>query len=287
MPNTYCGKSCAECTYKEELSCPGCQAGPGKPHYAECDLAQCCQDKCHETCETCQLQPHCGKLRGKERIPEYRIKSREAERANLEKLAKRAPVLGKWLWVLFWLVIPSTVASLMTNEDIMAALPALFVPGTVLQAVTLLVHVFALWQLGKLEERYKTAAVCALAGIVTTLASLLTGGENEGWTLLITIPAAIVIMVGKYNEFTAHSIVLQGMDYELSNKWSNLWKWYIGCYGAILGCILLVIIAPVLGLLVMLAALVGLIVVGIVEMVYLYKTAKQFRMYAALPTESM
>lgn len=28
MAETYCGKTCAECTQKEILNCPGCKAGP-------------------------------------------------------------------------------------------------------------------------------------------------------------------------------------------------------------------------------------------------------------------
>ena len=102
MARTYCGKSCDECSYKEELSCPGCLAGPGKPFYAECDLAQCCQIKCHESCETCSIQPHCGKLRGKERIPEQRIRNRQAEAEHLASVRSRTPVLAKWLWLLLW-----------------------------------------------------------------------------------------------------------------------------------------------------------------------------------------
>lgn len=284
MSETYCGKSCLECTYKEELNCPGCMAGPGKRYYGDCSLAKCCADKGHLTCETCQNSGHCGTYRNRTDMPEQRIKRREAEFAERKRLAQRAPILGKWLSVLFWLVIPSTVASLMTNENIVSAVPALFIPGIILQAATVLVYTFVLLQLGKLEERYQTAALCGLISSgVTILLNLFTGGENAGWTLLITIPASIVSMAAKYNEFNAHSEVLVGVDSDLCYQWSLLWKWYIGCYAAILGSVLLVAIAALLGVLVMLAAAIGIIVVGILEMVYLYKTAKLFRLYAALP----
>jgi len=286
MSETYCGKSCAECAHKEELNCPGCLAGPGKRYYGDCSLAKCCADRGHRTCETCQNSGHCGTYRSRTSIPEQRIKRRDAELAERKRLAKRAPILGKWLSVLFWLVIPSTVASLMTNENITSAVPALFIPGMILQALTVLAYAIILLQLSKLELRYQTAAVCYLLGSgATILLNLFTGGENAGWTLLITIPAAIMSMVAKYNEFNAHSDVLLNVDSELSYKWNTLWKWYIGCYAVILGSVLLIAIAALLGVLVMLAAAIGIVVVSILEMIYLYKTAKAFRLYAALPVE--
>ena len=52
MAETYCGKSCAECTKKEELNCMGCKTGPGRPFGGDCELAKCVRDKGHETCET-------------------------------------------------------------------------------------------------------------------------------------------------------------------------------------------------------------------------------------------
>lgn len=287
MAETYCGKNCAECTYKEALSCPGCAAGPGKRYYTECDLAKCCADKGHSTCDTCQLQSHCGTYRGKERMPEHRIREREAEQAIRDRLAERSPILGKWLWILFWLVIPSNLASLMTNENVAAVIPSLFIPGVVLQGVTVLVYGLILLRLGNMEERYKPAAICCLvSGLVPALLLLLVGNQAGNWTLLLTIPATIVGMVGKYNEFMAHSEVLQDMDMELSEKWEMLWKWYIGCYAAVIGSLLLVVIVPVLGLLVTLAAAIGIIVIDILQMVYLYKTAKLFRLCAALPEEA-
>ena len=49
MAETYCGKSCAECTKKEQLNCSGCKAGPGRQFGGDCELAKCVRDKGHET----------------------------------------------------------------------------------------------------------------------------------------------------------------------------------------------------------------------------------------------
>lgn len=287
MAETYCGKSCTDCTQKEALSCPGCKAGPGKQYGSDCKLAKCCIEKGHQECATCGFNGSCGTLRGKNNMPDYRLKAIEAEKARMAAIAKRAPILGKWLWILFWLIIPSTAASLMTNKTIVGWIPSVFMPGLVLSAICSLVYGVILIRLASEEERYKTAGICALvSGAVSVLIACISGGaEAPTWTLLFSLPAAIISFVGEYNEFTAHSIVLNGLDNDQAEKWTFLWKWYIGMYGAVLGSILLIVVTPVLGLLVMLAAAIGLAVVGIVKLVYLYRTATLFKAYKIQNTE--
>ena len=286
MAETYCGKICAECEQKEMLNCPGCKVGPGKQYGGDCELAKCCRSKGHQECATCGFNGNCGTLHGKERIPGYRLKSIEAEKIRRAAIAKRAPVLGKWLWILFWLIIPGSIASLITNENIAGTVPSVFLTGQVLSAICSFAYGLILIRLASEEERYRTAGICALVGGgVSVLIACVSGGpEVPTWTLLISIPATIVSVVGMYHEFMAHSVVLTGLDNVLSEKWSSLWKWYVGIYCAMIGSLLLMVIIPVLGLLVMLAAAIGLIVVSILKLLYLYRTAKLFREY---PIEAM
>lgn len=42
MGDTYCGKLCEDCQFKDNLQCPGCKTGPGKTWMTECELAKCC-----------------------------------------------------------------------------------------------------------------------------------------------------------------------------------------------------------------------------------------------------
>ena len=281
MAETYCGKICADCYQKENLNCPGCKEGPGKWHSGDCTLANCCAGKGHQDCSTCGFSGNCGTLRGKDRMPEYRLKSLETEKMRIAAIMKRAPFLGKWLWILFWLVIPASIASVMTNDTVAGAIPAVLVPGQILSAVSSCVYGFVLIRLASEEERYRTAGICTLiCGAVSALVAYVSGGpEASSWKLLLLIPAVIVSFVGKYHEFTAHAIVLTDLDYILSEKWSNLWKWYIGIHGAIIGGLLFAIVSPVLGLLITLGASIGIIVVDILLLVYLYRTAKRFRSY--------
>ena len=281
MAETYCGKTCAECTKREELNCQGCKAGPGRQFGGDCELAKCVRDKGHETCETCGFKGNCGTLRSRESMPDYRIRKIESEKMRKAAIAKRAPVLGKWLWIIFWLVIPSSIGSIMSHETTAKILPGLVMPGQIINAICSVTYGAILLKLGSEEDRYRTAGICALiAGGVSAVVAIITvAAEEATWTLLFTLPAAVVAMVGEYNEYMAHSAVLSGVDNELSEKWELLWKWYIGLFLGMLGCILLMLIAPVLGAIVILGCAIGTVVVGILKLVYLYRTAKIFREY--------
>ena len=281
MTETYCGKSCAECSKKEELNCAGCKTGPGRQFGGDCELAKCVRDKGHETCETCGFKGNCGTLRSCYNMPDYRRRKIEAEEMRKAAIAKRAPVLGKWLWIIFWLIIPSTIGSLMANESTAKILPGLFMPGQIINAICSLTYGAILLKLGSEEDRYRTAGICALiAGGVSAVVAMITGtGEEATWTLLFTLAAAVVAMVGEYNEYMGHSAVLSGVDNELSEKWEVLWKWYIGLLLGMLGCIIVMLIIPVLGAIAILGCAIGTIVVSILKFVYLYRTAKIFREY--------
>jgi len=281
MAETYCGKACENCAHKESLSCPGCMAGPGRPISGDCSIAKCCREKGHQVCTTCGFSGNCGTLRNKTYMPEYRRKLMESEKMRAETLEISARFLGKWLWILFWLIVPSVVAAIMGNKNMAEYAPSIYVFGQGLSAVCSFFYGAILIRLSSEEERYRTAGICTLiGGAASALIAFVSGSQGTpSWTLVISIPAAIVGFVGEYNEFTAHSIVLADLDGEQSEKWSSLWKWYIGMYGAVLGSILVMAIAPRLGLLVVLGAAIGLIIVSILKPVYLYRTAKMFRDY--------
>ena len=72
-----------------------------------------------------------------------------------------------------------------------------------------------------------------------------------------------------------------GADNDLSEKWLKLWKWFIRCMLGMIGSVILLLIAPFPGSILLLAASIGLAVVSIAKLVYLYRTAKVFRGYSA------
>ena len=96
-----CGRMCDACTWKEQLDCPGCQDGPGRRFSGGCPIADCCREKGHTACVTCTFSTGCA-LRRRD-MPQNRLWAVEAERERRARLDRNAPVLAKWLWLLFWL----------------------------------------------------------------------------------------------------------------------------------------------------------------------------------------
>ena len=194
-------------------------------------------------------------------------------------LAQRAAILGKWLWILFWLVVPAEIAGIMKNQSIQSVAPGIYLTGGIIGAACSIAYGAILLRLSPLEGRYRIAGICSLITAVTGILLFILFGTSKApaWSMIITLPALVVDMVGSYHEISAHSSVLIGVDYELSEKWDALWKWYVRCMACFIGSILLMLIVPVLGAILLLAAFVGILIVSIVKLVYLYRTAKVFR----------
>ena len=281
MAATYCGKDCTECVHKEPMNCAGCKTGPGRTYGGDCELAKCVRAKGHETCSSCTLKGQCGNLRTCQYFPEYRRRKQEAETQRQAALADRAMFLGKWLWILFWLVVPTAILGIVSNDTVAQVLPTLDRVGPLLNIVSTMVYGLLLLKLGAKEDCYRTAGICTLvsAGLVAAMAGVSAVSDSLGWQLLLMLPAVIMELVSEYQEYIAHSIVLEELDGALSEKWTVLSKWFIGLYLGMFGSIALMLLSAVLGALAMLGATVGLLVLAVLKMIYLYRTAKCFREY--------
>lgn len=96
--------------------------------------------------------------------------------------------------------------------------------------------------------------------------------------LLAALLASVLDLVGEYHEMTAHSEVVLAVDPGLAETWSKLWKWTIGMMVGLIVSTFLAFLLSVVGLLLMLAASVGGIVVEILKLYYLHRTARAFQM---------
>ncbi len=279
MADTYCGKCCENCTHKEALQCPGCKAGPGSRHSTECYLANCCLEKGHKSCATCAFMASCDTLRRRDSLPEERLRARARAAEKQLRDEKCAALMGKHLWLLFWLVIPSNLAGVLSS--LADSVPALYWPGTILTGLSTLAYGFILLLLHPANERYNKAGGFMLAGAAITLLTDLAGGGpdkiNTTATMLFSLPAAILGLVGQRHEFKGHAEVLNNFDASLAEKWRKLWKWYMISLAVMIGSILLLPLFPLLGLLSILAGLVALIVTSIIKLILLYRSAKFFR----------
>lgn len=172
---------------------------------------------------------------------------------TVKKPSVNISLLAKWINALFWLVIVVNIASLFTSENVTNAVPPLALAGQII-----------------------SIAAEAIYGIILI-------PVTDGTEFLLAIPVVIVTivvdMLGEYYEFMGHTDVLCDVDTVLSDKWFNLWKWYLGTFLCIIGGTVLAVMIPLIGLLVVLAATVGTLVVNVLKIVYLYKTAKAFRTF--------
>ena len=196
-----------------------------------------------------------------------------------------AAALAGRLKVLFWLVVPGTIAGLMSDEALSAHWPDLASLGEILGILCSVVYGLLLLSLAKVNGGYRAAGACTLfvvaAGVIV---QVLTGSEDphnveRSIALILTFLSGVAALVGEYTECTSHAEVLEPVDIALSQRWRRLWKWYIGAYLALFAGIFVTLLSAWLGLLVMTASTVGSLVVAILKLVYLWRTARAFREY--------
>lgn len=187
-----------------------------------------------------------------------------------ESMSRRAAVMGKWLWVLFWLQIAGMVIGLFDG--------AVSAIGDVVRG---LAYAWILLQMKGEDERYGKAAVFMMIAVVLQTVADLMGGSVAILSIVILIPALVLSLMATYQEYCAHSSVVGSADTFLGQRWMTLWKWQIVSIGGLLVSTLLLLVAPPLGaLLVVVVGVIG-IVAGVLTLVNLYKSAQAFRKIAA------
>ena len=284
MAETYCGKNCSECAEYQNSLCPGCRQGPGSWLGNDCDIAQCARDKGCATCLGCDSEKTCILCAGASVMPERR-KQRAAAKEAGQALRRQRKEVGKWLWIYFWMLIPSLIVSFMTNNTIVQALPGLKFPGEILSILVSVAQCVLLFLLAKEEKNYGYAA-WAVVGLVVIGAVTLPLSEEALRDLpvlsaLLLMGAAVLEAAVVFYECKGSMTVLIGVDDSLAEKWQKLWKRYWVMVAVLLvGSLVAMmqsVFTAVIGLLAILGSGIGLIVVGIQRLIYLYKTAKLFR----------
>ncbi len=275
--STYCGKECDTCTYKSELGCSGCQSGPGRVISGDCKLARCCRDKGHETCETCGHRRNCGTWLDKGSIPKQRIERKQEEKEKEALIERRAPFLGKWIWILFWLIVPQVIANFITSDFMVRLAPTLEKVGQMGRFFCMISYVLILFLISKEHKNYVFAAVLRLVNLSMNLLHLFVGIEDVYVLIMLGGVQMAVMLISEYHEYKAHAELVMVVDGNLSGQWDNFWKWNrYSCIGFIVS-LFLVFLIPSLGGLMMLASLIGILVAGVKKLVCLYRTAQAFR----------
>ena len=283
-----CGTNCASCAWKEQLNCSGCREDMGKPFSGPCGIAACCRERGHEGCETCTSFALCSRRAQRDDVPRIELQRRDGEETRQRRLAEDAPLMGKWVRLMFWLVIPMELASLMTADFVTQAYPAAETAGTALKFLCGLAYALFLWKLTPVLRDYRNAALCQLTVTLMDLVLLVLPGDSA-LILLLGIPSLIVSFYGSYVEFFTHAQAVESLDADLAAGWRKLWRLLLLSLGVtVLTYFFFAFMGPFAF---MLAALATLGLTGyyaVSRMVYLWRTAKRFREWAppALPGAS-
>ncbi len=98
------------------------------------------------------------------------------QRAAAAGSGKKAEVLGKWLWILFWLmIVVQPVVGLMSDETVVGWFPQLYWPGQIASLLFLLADGAIFLKISEVELSYRTAGICQIvAGVVNFVVQLFT-----------------------------------------------------------------------------------------------------------------
>ena len=273
---TYCGKECATCAVREAEHCPGCEhiVSDGK-----CEIGSCCREKGHENCKTCTQRTWCPTVRQAVSMPKYRREREEAQKEMERKNRETAAVMVKRAVPLFWILLILEAVGLV--DTLFEKMPVMLMVCNGAAIVLYLLEAFFLWKMQPAAERYRKAALFTLlTGVLSGISGFLAAGNLPQFGLaLIGLPGAICSYIAVYQTYNAHSDAVTQADGELAEKWEGLWKWTIYALVGMLLAVPVASILGILGLLLLLAAMIAVVVCGVLKLVYFHRMIEIFRWY--------
>lgn len=202
----------------------------------------------------------------------------ESQRAAVEArrqdaLARKAEFFGKWLWILFLMIIPTTITALISLDSVSGSYAAMRWIDPLLELVCAIVSAIILLKMSEREYQYRIAGVLYIIGNMIDKVVEVTELPNP-WAVFILIPAGVLGLVATYNEFMGHASVMSEIDNVLAEKWRKLWKWLLIGMGSMFGSIVVMLVSVIVGLVIFLISAIAVAVMAIMKMVYLYRSAK-------------
>ena len=196
-----------------------------------------------------------------------------------EAIVSRAPLMAKWLWVMFWANIAHIIINFIKIESSVVYTTI----QNILIAVCVLLICLSLFKMRGEDERYGRAALFQLIPLVINLIPTLVMDSYNTlvWlSVLVSLIAAVLTLLTTYNEFHAHSCIVGGLDSELGDRWQKLWVWQIIGIAGTFVSLLLTVLAVGLGAVLVLIVAIYVLVIQIIYLVTLYRSAKAYRAVA-------
>lgn len=120
-----------------------------------------------------------------------------------------------------------------------------------------------------LSAHFRMAGLCKVASAVIGILSAAVSELSIAVVIIVVIMAAVVDIVGEYQEFSGHADFVCDKDLVLSEKWLRLWLWYIVILAGLTGGVVCSVLLVLQGLIILLACEIGLVVVSIVKIIYI------------------
>ena len=196
-----------------------------------------------------------------------------------EAIVSRAPLMAKWLMTMFWANIAHIIINLIKIESSVVYTTI----QNILIAVCSLLICLSLFKMRGEDERYGRAALFQLIPLVINLIPTLVIDSYNTlvWlSVLVSLIAAVFSLLATYNEFHAHSCIVGGLDCELGDRWQKLWVWQIIGIAGTFVSLLLAVLAAGLGAVLVLIVAIYVLVIQIIYLVTLYRSAKAYRAVA-------
>ena len=193
-----------------------------------------------------------------------------------EAIVGRAPLMAKWLWVMFWANIAHIIINFIKIESSVVYTTI----QNILIAVCSLVICLSLFKMRGEDERYGRAALFQLIPLAINLIPTLVMDSYNTlvWlSVLVSLIAAVFSLLAPYNEYHAHSCIVGGLDCELGDRWQKLWVWQIIGIAGTFVSLLLTVLAAGLGAVLVLIVAIYVLVIQIIYLVTLYRSAKAYR----------
>lgn len=192
-----------------------------------------------------------------------------------EAVVQRAPIMVKWLMVIFWTLIVSNIMG------IVCQLPALIKIAFIVEFLAYILYFYALLKLKSVDNRYGNAAGFCLAGALFALLADLQAAfavtiimnTNTFFSLL----SSVLLLISCYYEYYAHRDIIGKVDPALGKRWISLWHWKIACIIISIVAIVMVFLSVILSSIVLLALTIITLYVGVIVIVTLYQSAKAYR----------
>ena len=178
---------------------------------------------------------------------------------------------ARWFGRLFWLSLLESFISILWDVRLLGRFSSLFWPGRIVIFCITIGYCVILLLLSRQYSRYRAAAVCLLVSAVLNIVSYAT------WSAIFAVPAAILSFTGEYLEFYSHAAILSPIDAVLPSKWKHLFKWELAAFCVSWASSFVLSLSMALGNVLLYSSLLLQSFLGIVEIFFLYRTARTFR----------